>query len=242
MRKAFTLIELLVVISIIALLIAILLPALGAARKSAVRLECLAKLKQVHVATTAYAVDNDGVMLPALNADQSSWTPLGFRQEQYEVFEDYGFEQSLWKCPDWDYEPQVLSIGQLIFTYMYLVGPETWRGPWGDIEAKSAKTLDDATSEIAIVGDMTIQSQPPSWLPKADAYYEMWTNVPAHGRNDDGSPIGSNHVFGDGSGSWVAGDRLMPLHNFGGNRQAWWYQDNIGKVESEGHIVHPDRP
>lgn len=64
MRRAFTLIELLVVISIIALLIAILLPALGAARQSAERTQCASNLRQQGIATFAYAVDNKNGVPP----------------------------------------------------------------------------------------------------------------------------------------------------------------------------------
>jgi prepilin-type N-terminal cleavage/methylation domain-containing protein len=53
-RAAFTLIELLVVISIIALLIAILLPALGSAREASRRAQCLSNQHQVTVAQFAY--------------------------------------------------------------------------------------------------------------------------------------------------------------------------------------------
>jgi prepilin-type N-terminal cleavage/methylation domain-containing protein len=57
-QRAFTLIELLVVISIIALLIGILLPALGSARATARNVVCKSTLKQMGTAQMVYATDN----------------------------------------------------------------------------------------------------------------------------------------------------------------------------------------
>lgn len=70
--EGFTLIELLVVISIIALLIAILLPALGAARKSARRMQCLAIERQFGVANQIYAGDSRGWYVPISYPDPTN--------------------------------------------------------------------------------------------------------------------------------------------------------------------------
>ncbi|MBH06302.1 MAG: hypothetical protein CMJ20_08270 [Phycisphaeraceae bacterium] len=63
-KRSFTLIELLVVISIISLLIAMLLPSLERARKSANTILCANNLKQIGIAIYSYCADNNDVLPP----------------------------------------------------------------------------------------------------------------------------------------------------------------------------------
>jgi prepilin-type N-terminal cleavage/methylation domain-containing protein len=72
-RRAFTLIELLVVISIIALLIAILLPALGAARDAARITLCGTNQRQIGIVGNTFATDRDGQLMAAEPADRNNW-------------------------------------------------------------------------------------------------------------------------------------------------------------------------
>jgi prepilin-type N-terminal cleavage/methylation domain-containing protein/prepilin-type processing-associated H-X9-DG protein len=64
-KHGFTLVELLVVIGIVALLIAILMPALTRARQSAQAAVCASNIRQLHIASIGYASENRGYWPPA---------------------------------------------------------------------------------------------------------------------------------------------------------------------------------
>lgn len=89
-RSAFTLVELLVVIAIIALLVSLLLPALGEARSSAKRAKEMAQCQQLLIAYHDYATENKDRLMPGKAAwfwvygDDDQWIQRGYDEE-------YGF-------------------------------------------------------------------------------------------------------------------------------------------------------
>ncbi len=133
-RRAFTLIELLVVISIIALLVGILLPALSTARGSARRIACASNVRQVMLAISIYA-DNFKQVLPPLHsgppADWNDWSGL---------LVDGGVvsDERMFKCPDdqvlrnpayEDESDRSYGANDMRFNHVYLTAND-YRSPW----------------------------------------------------------------------------------------------------------------
>jgi prepilin-type N-terminal cleavage/methylation domain-containing protein len=103
-RSAFTLIELLVVISVLALLIAILLPGMRKARRQAKRTACATNLRQIGVGFQEYLTVSNGTMPYASQMPSIGPAPLFDRDESIyiaDVLIDFtGGQPEVFRCPD----------------------------------------------------------------------------------------------------------------------------------------------
>jgi prepilin-type N-terminal cleavage/methylation domain-containing protein/prepilin-type processing-associated H-X9-DG protein len=123
-RRAFTLVELLVVIGIIALLVGILLPTLGSARRQAASVKCLASLREIGNAFAIYAVEQRGYWPVAVHAEGSTpglmppGSPVGANERRWpDLIAKYVSSNKnvtnadsitairrssvIWGCPEW---------------------------------------------------------------------------------------------------------------------------------------------
>jgi len=103
-RRAFTLIELLIVVALIGLLMAILLPSLGAARNSARRTACASNLRQIGVAVRTYlGWSNDRFPYASYMPSVSGAFPLDGNDPLYiadVLTTDTNCQSKVFQCPN----------------------------------------------------------------------------------------------------------------------------------------------
>ena len=97
--KAFTLVELLVVISIIAMLLAILMPSLSMVRAKGRQIVCKANLHTLLQASFVYAQNNKDVIHPAVLSTDTRFGDKEDKSWYYIMIPYYPVKQEFWKCP-----------------------------------------------------------------------------------------------------------------------------------------------
>ncbi|MFZ2656688.1 MAG: DUF1559 domain-containing protein [Victivallales bacterium] len=216
LKKYFTLIELLIVIAIIAILAALLLPALGVAKEQAKRMQCLGNERQIGLAIHMYAGDmNDRIPYGPYCGLASAYMSHGDGSQV--IYDQFGLLAEGWRAtgkgaylPNLDlfFCPSADGRNKNSWTLGYAKG--TFEMPTNNWKAVANYAMNGALWWGSSGGTLPstnnrLTKTPSTYLLMSDCFNYLGYAYPGNDLNHPTSsrlPAGFNVIFADGSGKW----------------------------------------